>query len=352
MQKEQERLMRAILEMNSSEAATSKRTEREKQKLMDKMSKQEDFRVKNEKARDKRLKEFKLDLQRAGTHVVVAGLDEVGDEPVTQSSPRGAAGAAMFASQAGGGGAAVAGDSLAEVSDVDEGEPILAMPERGARHDLTFFEEHRFEDVVARSALLPQGRLVGQGFRPGDHIAPPPPANTPSFVPSPARRRVVPPRGELLAPPAVVYDTDLDTFKYMSAEDAREMRAAEERHAAALADAVARGAAAASPSASPPRGALRVSPSASSPSPQLLGVDGMMSQGGSAHHDYEQQRLADEHSQLGLPPLPEIRRPVLHTGRLEFAPLSMMNRTVRASTDSRLEGSRWNNANPADMTKL
>jgi hypothetical protein len=251
LQKEQEKSMKALLEVASSEAATQRRAEREKQKLVDKMQKQEDIRVRNERAKAKKLRELQLELKRQGTGIVIDGFSDSDEEEVLVSGAAAAAASAGgetgAASVGGAGGAArsrskvdaaMDADAAAAAADkqrrqaearrkrdgefepelpddVDEGEAIIALPPRVDVADTAYFLRSPLHEAARRGRLIPEAAQKSY-HKPWEER----PAPRQPFVPSRSVRVVMPQTAaDCPRPPVVVYDEASDDFVYMSHED-------------------------------------------------------------------------------------------------------------------------------------
>jgi hypothetical protein len=263
LQREQERLQKALLEMNSTEAATQRRADRERQKLVEKVNKQEEIRIRNERAKNKRLKELAYELKKQGTGIVIDGLEDSSDDDVPGVGEVAAATAAAAAADEKKGnsgsnnkdakkpGAAaevvhvseekqkqrldrqraqedkqerLRGHFNPEPLDPDEGEPFVAVPPPLYKNDANFFK-HATVDEAARAGRLVPSAEQSRYHKPWD----PKEAPKQKFVPGLSVRRVIPTDSEECAKvPVVVYDEEKDDFVYISHEE-HQRRQAEER---------------------------------------------------------------------------------------------------------------------------
>lgn len=220
LQKEQERLMKALLEMNSTEAATQRRADREKQKLIEKMNKQEDIRVRNERVKEKKLKELQYDLKRNGTDLVLEGFDSDDEDEVDNTmSPAeqkiAKENAAEERKRRHQEREAKQGAFAVDLGDADEGDPILAIPPAAYTNDKEYFLHTRVDEAAKQGRLIPSRAQIGY-YKPWEDK----PEKKQSFVPSIAARRIMPQSAEdCPKPPVVVYDDVHDEFMYMSHED-------------------------------------------------------------------------------------------------------------------------------------
>lgn len=281
LQREQERLQKALLEMNSTEDATKRRAERAKQKLVEQMNKQEEIRVRNERQKAKRLKELAYELKKQGTGIVIDGLDDSDDDELpalgaAAGKEGGMKGAAEHGGGSGGGGTAtVAGasavainsnnnnnkapesvdeatmerrkaiqerDRLAkeralkvkedlnpDANDADEGEPITLLPPPAYHNDTEFFKRAGVSEAARLGRLLPAADKQ-RYHKPWERVDLP----KQRFVPGLSVRRVIPPTGdECPKVPVVVYDEEKDDFVYIS-HDEHMRRLAEEARAVAV----------------------------------------------------------------------------------------------------------------------
>ncbi len=224
--------MKALLEMNSTEAATQRRAEREKQKMVEKMNKQEEIRVRNERVKEKRLKELQYELKKDGTELVLEGFDS-DDDDVPGANDKGLSEEAKKAAMADAQAErkrrhderqAREGAFAGDLGDADEGDPILSLPPRAYTNDRSYFLHSKVEDAARDKRLIPSRAQIGY-FKPWEHQ----PEKKQSFVPSTSTRRIIPQDADdCPKPPMIVYDDARDEFTYMM-PDEYQMKQAQER---------------------------------------------------------------------------------------------------------------------------